>query len=119
MRFPKSRRLRRKAEFDTVYRNGMGVHCHPLRILTLPNDHGCHRLGLAVPKRVGGAVRRNRVRRCLREAFRKLRWHSSTGYDVMIVVQADQNLAPDEYQHLLTEGLTKLDERWKEKIKPS
>lgn len=117
--FPKSKRLRRKVEFDSVYRNGMGITCHPLRIISMPNDLKGNRLGLAVPKRVGVAVRRNRVRRCLREAFRHLRWQSPTGYDVMIIVRANQNLAPDEYQNLIIEGLNKLHERWNKKIKPS
>jgi ribonuclease P protein component len=37
----------------------------------LPNGVGFCRLGLTVPRRVGGAVRRNRIKRALREAFRR------------------------------------------------
>lgn len=41
-----------------------GIHC-------LPNDCGHARLGMAVGLRVAGnAVRRNRIRRCVRESFR-------------------------------------------------
>jgi len=38
----------------------------------LPNDVGIARLGLATPRRYGGAIRRNRFRRLTREAFRAL-----------------------------------------------
>ena len=37
------------------------------------NDLGRARLGLATPRRYGGAVRRNRFRRLAREAFRAVR----------------------------------------------
>jgi ribonuclease P protein component len=42
-------------------------------LCVLPNDLGHARLGLAVSRKVGGAVVRNRVKRRLREAFRRLR----------------------------------------------
>jgi len=37
----------------------------------LPNSAGFCRLGLTVPRKVGGAVVRNRVKRRLREIFRR------------------------------------------------
>ena len=41
------------------------------------------RLGLSVSRKVGGAVRRNRVKRLLREAFRLNQHRMSTGYDLV------------------------------------
>ena len=66
-------RLSRSRDFDTVYRHGRSVST---RYLTLHwfarEDDGADtvpRLGLAVPKSVGTAVVRNRVKRQLREAW--------------------------------------------------
>jgi ribonuclease P protein component len=65
-------RLSRSRDFDAVYRHGRSVST---RFLTLywfaRNDEpGEPRLGLAVPKAVGNAVVRNRIKRQLREIWR-------------------------------------------------
>ena len=66
-------RLSRSRDFDAVYRHGRSVST---RFLTLwvgkkdPDDPPEPRLGLAVPKAVGNAVVRNRIKRQLREIWR-------------------------------------------------
>ena len=66
-------RLSRSRDFDAVYRQGRSVST---RFLTLhwfareDGPDGVARLGLAVPKAVGTAVVRNRMKRKLREIFR-------------------------------------------------
>lgn len=44
------------------------------------------RLGLSVSRKVGGAVVRNRIRRRIREAFRRLKGLHTAGVDLVIVV---------------------------------
>ena len=50
-------------------------------------DAGEPRLGLAVPKSVGGAVVRNRVKRKLREVWRAQLEHVPTGRDYVLVAR--------------------------------
>ena len=45
------------------------------------------RLGLAVPKSVGGAVVRNRVKRQLRETWRELSGRAKAGHDYVLVAK--------------------------------
>ena len=59
-------------EFDRVYRQGVAYRGELLSVHVFPNDLETARLGLSVSKKVGNAVKRNAVRRRLREAFYEL-----------------------------------------------
>ena len=68
-------RLSRSRDFDAVYRQGRSVSTRYLTLHWFPREDdpaGEPRLGLAVPKAVGNAVVRNRLKRQLRETWREL-----------------------------------------------
>lgn len=62
-------RLSRSRDFDAVYRHGRSVSTRFLTLwwYTREETVGAPRLGFAVPKAVGNAVVRNRIKRQLRE----------------------------------------------------
>jgi ribonuclease P protein component len=64
-------RLSRSRDFDDVYRRGRSVSTRFLTLywFTREDPVGDPRLGLAVPREVGNAVVRNRIKRQLRELF--------------------------------------------------
>jgi ribonuclease P protein component len=66
------KRLSRSRDFDAVYRHGRSVSTRYLVLYWFPRDEDDAepRLGLAVPKAIGTAVVRNRVKRRLRELWR-------------------------------------------------
>ena len=71
--FPRAARVRAKAEFDRVFKGGRRS-ADPHLALHWLNDNQPPRLGLAVSRKVDKrAVGRNRIKRILREHFRKLR----------------------------------------------
>ena len=65
-------RLSRSRDFDAVYRHGRSVSTRFLILhwFSRPAEPGEPRLGLAVPKTVGNAAVRNRIKRQLREIWR-------------------------------------------------
>lgn len=63
-------RLRQRREFLRVYQEGRRVGGRYFGLFYLRGAGDRHRLGLTVPRQVGGAVVRNRVKRRLREIFR-------------------------------------------------
>jgi ribonuclease P protein component len=94
----KRRRLSRSAEFDRVYRHGRSAASGNLILYGFPRPADSaspadaedgSRLGVAVGRRVGGAVVRNRVKRLLREAFWSLPESIPADHDYVIVARAD------------------------------
>ena len=64
-------RLSRSRDFDAVYRQGRSVSTRFLVLYAFAREEGNEpRLGIAIPKKVGGAVVRNRIKRQLREIWR-------------------------------------------------
>jgi ribonuclease P protein component len=83
-------RLSRSKDFDAVYRHGTSVSTRYLTLHWFPRDEeteGESRLGLAVPRSVGSAVTRNRVKRLLREAWRSLLEDVPAGRDYVLVAR--------------------------------
>jgi ribonuclease P protein component len=81
-------RLTRSRDFDAVYRNGRSTSTRFLVLYWFPReDEGEARLGLAVPKGVGPAVVRNRVKRRLRELWGERLEHVPGGQDYVLVAR--------------------------------
>jgi ribonuclease P protein component len=70
--YAKASRLRIDKDFTAVRTRSRRYAGREASIRSVENGLGRARLGLATPKKYGGAVRRNRFRRLAREAFRAL-----------------------------------------------
>ena len=113
--FPKSHRLHGPPAFAAVYDGRVRETRGPLTIYALPNVLSHCRLGLSVSRKVGTAVRRNRIKRLLREAFRLMQHDLPRGYDLIVVVRPHMPLILAEYQKLMSAMLLKLHRAWSEK----
>ena len=92
--FPRQLRVLRERDFRRILRRGRRVRCFPLRVYVLPRGQGASRLGLAVSRKAGGAVVRNRWKRAIREAFRLNRHRLRVPHD--FVVSVDWQSTPDD-----------------------
>ena len=70
----------------------------PLVALALPQGGQATRVGLTVSTKVGGAVVRSRIRRRLRELFRKRRSELPAGIDLVLIARA--SAAESDYEEL-------------------
>jgi ribonuclease P protein component len=83
-------RLSRSRDFDAVYRHGRSVSTRFLVLYWFPREAGAAasaRLGLAVPKAVGSAVVRNKMKRRLRETFQSRLPELPQDQDYVLVVR--------------------------------
>jgi ribonuclease P protein component len=84
-------RLSRSRDFDAVYRNGRSASTRFLVLYWFSRDSEAaddeRRLGIAVPRKVGGAVVRNRVKRQLRETWTALLPSVPEGQDYVLIVR--------------------------------
>lgn len=112
-----SRRLRLTAttEFRAVYDSGLRTASGPLIVFARPNGLAHSRIGLSIPRRVGGAVIRNRVRRRLRETFRLRQLELPAGYDLVVNVRDHEPLTREEYEQCLMKAVDILHRRWTRK----
>ena len=82
-------RLSRSRDFDAVYRHGKSVSTRFLVLywFARTDDADEPRLGIAVPKQLGGAVVRNRVKRQLRETWRAQLERVPAGNDYVLIAR--------------------------------
>jgi ribonuclease P protein component len=87
--FPRERRLRARREFVAAQESGRRVHTAHFVLIVAPgpNVAAPSRLGVTVTKKVGSAVRRNRVKRLVREAFRLCPDLVPTGIDLVVIAK--------------------------------
>ena len=118
--FPRSHRLAHAREFAAVYNARCRKNQGPLVVHGRPNGLGHSRLGLSVSKRVGSAVVRNRVKRLVREAFRRMGGDFPTGYDLVVAVRPHETpLTLAECQHLLHKAWRQVHQEWNRRTQPS
>ena len=83
----KRNRLSRSRDFDTVYRQGRSTASRFLVLYWFPQEEPAPpRFGFSVPRSVGDAVTRNRIKRLVREWLRLHGWIPK-GMDVVIVAK--------------------------------
>lgn len=67
-KWSKQKRIRKRAEYQACY--GLGKRHYTKLFVLIVKESDVPRMGMAVSKKTGNAVARNRVKRVLREFFR-------------------------------------------------
>ena len=83
-------RLSRSRDFDAVYRQGRSVSTRSLTLHWFTRDDdadGAARVGLAIPRAVGSAVVRNRLKRQLRAVWSEVADEAPRGCDYVLVAR--------------------------------
>lgn len=112
-KFGRELRVRQEREFRRIYHRGGRASGKHMSLVVLRNRLPHARLGLSVSKKCGNAVRRNRIKRMFREAFRQVRWEieAKAGFvDVVVIPKHTEGKYPlaelmQEFAHVAERAL--------------
>jgi ribonuclease P protein component len=87
--FGPQERIRKKKDFDRLYKNGNRFRGKYLTLVYLDNNFAFSRLGVVASRKVGGAVLRNRVKRRMRELYRRHKMLINLPVDMVAIAKAE------------------------------
>jgi len=117
-RSDQQRRLKKSYEFQAVFEKHLSSSDNRLIVYARSNQLRRSRVGISAGRRLGSAVRRNRYRRTLREAFRLLQHELPVGYDYVLIPRPAQSVSTELYRKSLLEICHRLHKR-RQKINKS
>lgn len=99
-------KIRKGWEYRFIYRNGRRKANRYFVLYYIKNDLGYSRFGISVNRKLGGAVKRNRIKRIIREIVRLHEDVRGLGMNMIIVARegmtgADFKEANEVFGHLI------------------
>ena len=77
--------LKKNYEFKKVFSRGKYISGDYLCIYVIKNRLNTNKLGIAISKKVGKAVKRNKIRRIIRENYRLIKETIGIGHNIVII----------------------------------
>lgn len=77
--------LKMNYEFERVFRKGTYYNTKFLTLYVRPRNDDHLKLGITVSRQIKGSVKRNHVKRLLRELYKTTEQEICTGYDLVLV----------------------------------
>ena len=105
---PKSKRIHRQLDFARIYGLQQRAGDAYLLVFAAPNELNKSRFGVSVSKKHGNAVKRARLKRLLREAFRHVQHELPPGLDVILIPQRNAGAELTDFQSSLVQLAGKL-----------
>lgn len=111
----KAYRIKKNSEFQLVFKRGKSFANRQLVMYYIKKEDQTHfRIGLSVGKKIGNAVVRNKIKRCLRQSFHELEHRITAPIDIVIIAR---NPAKDMNCNEIKSSLTHLLSREKLLVK--
>jgi ribonuclease P protein component len=88
-RLPRAARVRKRTDYLAIQNEGRRLTGTHYLLFTRPGRAGATatRFGLTVSRKVGGSVQRNKVKRWLRESYRRLKDDFPAGVEIVVVAR--------------------------------
>ncbi len=86
--------LKLNRDFQRAYKKGKYKAGRFLVVYAVPDRKGKSMTGISVGRKFGNSVQRNRVKRLIRESYRKVKPLLKQGYDIVFMVRNGKRTAP-------------------------
>jgi ribonuclease P protein component len=87
----KKEKIRKRADFVALNLHGRRCYTEHFLVILKRNERDIARVGITTSKKVGNSVRRNRIKRLIREFFRLNKEQMPRGYDILVVALRRDN----------------------------
>lgn len=84
--------IKNNREFIKVYKRGKFFAGKFIVLYVLPNKLNVNRLGITASKKAGKSIRRNRIKRLVKENYRLKEELIKCGYDLVFVIRGSETL---------------------------
>ena len=85
--FAKENRLKKRKQFNYIHQNGNATSNDLMTLKSVYTKSTCYKVGFSVSKKIGNAVIRNKIKRQMKEAFRKLNFEIPKTYYFIILAK--------------------------------
>lgn len=94
-------RLKKPAEFQKLFNKGKRAFSPSLTVLYFPSKLGKNTMGISIGKRHGKSVKRNKIKRLIREAFRTTETEMKGKYTIVLIPKVSEEYSYHTFvQHL-------------------
>lgn len=83
----KEERIKKNSHFRYIYNRGRSLSNDILVMYIFRNGKNTNRVGISVSKKIGKSVVRNRIKRLIKESFRRNKHMFKTGYDIIFIAR--------------------------------
>ncbi len=110
--------IKRRYEFKILFSKGKIAYGRNLTMYVLKNKLEINKLGIAVGKKSGRAVDRNRIKRLIRENYKLSEDNIKSGYNILISVNKKAEIRNIDFYEVKRdiEKILKKTELWLEKV---
>ena len=92
--------LKKNYEFKKVLTKGKYYNGNFIDIYIKKNNRNFNYIGIAVSVKVGKAVKRNRIKRLIRENYRLLEKEIYSGYDIVFLWKKNKNISKATFSNI-------------------
>ena len=98
--------LKKEKDFNKVFKSGKRAFSDTVTLYYLPSKE--FKVGFAVSKKHGTSVKRNRIKRLLREAFRSFSFENNPEFFFVILPKISEDYTLDGFKKGLTKVFKKI-----------
>ena len=84
--------IKKNYEFKILFSKGKFYHGEFIHMYIKQTNQDINKFGIAVSKKQGKAVKRNHIKRLIRENYKNLELKMKTGINVLIVINKDKDI---------------------------